>query len=48
MTSPTVSLLELTRSLQDEIHAAIVALCGIPIGSIDVTVDQAELSPKRN
>ncbi len=47
VTSPTVSLLELTRSLQDEIHAAIVALCGIPIGSIDVTVDQAELSPNR-
>ena len=47
VTSPTVSLLELTHSLQDEIHAAIVALCGVPIGSIDVTVDQAELPPKR-
>ena len=48
VTSPTVSLLELTQSLQDEIHAAIVALCGVSIGSIDVTVDQAELPPKRN
>lgn len=48
VTSPTVSLLELTHSLQDEIHAAIVALCGVSIGSIDVTVDQAELPPKRN
>ena len=47
VTSPTASLLELTHSLQDEIHAAIVALCGVPIGSIDVTVDQAELPPKR-
>ena len=48
VTSPTVSLLELTHSLQNEIHAAITALCGMPIGSIDVTVDQAELPPKRN
>ena len=48
VTSPTVSLLELTHSLQNEIHAAIAALCGMPIGSIDVTVDQAELPPKRN
>lgn len=48
VTSPTVSLLELTHSLQDEIHAAIVAFCGVSIGSIDVTVDQAELPPKRN
>ncbi|MBR6039062.1 MAG: alkaline shock response membrane anchor protein AmaP [Clostridia bacterium] len=48
VTSPTVSLLKLTHSLQDEIHAAIVALCGVSIGSIDVTVDQAELPPKRN
>lgn len=47
VTSPTVSLLELTHSLQDEIHAAIVALCGVSIGSIDVTVDQAEFPPKR-
>ena len=47
VTSPTVSLLELTHSLQDEIHAAIVALCGIPIGSIDVTVDQTELLSKK-
>ena len=47
VTSPTVSLLELTHSLQDEIRAAIVALCGVSIGSIDVTVDQAELPPKR-
>lgn len=47
VTFPTVSLLELTHSLQEEIHAAIAALCGVPIGSIDVTVDQAELPPKR-
>ena len=47
VTSPTVSLLELTHSLQNEIHEEIVALCGVPIGSIDVTVDQAELPPKR-
>ena len=48
VTSPTVSLLELTHSLQEEIHASILALCGTPIGSIDVTIDQAELPPKRN
>lgn len=47
VTSPTVSLLELTHTIQDEIDAAILAFCGIAVGSIDVTIDQAELPPKR-
>ena len=47
ITSPTASLLELTHSLQKEIDTAIRTICGTEIGSIDVTVDQAELSPKR-
>ena len=47
MTSPTVSLLELTHSLQDEIHAAILSLCGMSIGNIDVTIDQADVPSKR-
>ena len=45
--SPEVSLLEMTHSLQDEINTAIIAYCGTSVGSIDVTIDQAELPPKR-
>jgi uncharacterized alkaline shock family protein YloU len=47
VTAPTVSLYEITHSLQDEIHAAIQSICGVSIGTIDVTVDQAELLPNR-
>ena len=41
-TSPAVSLLELTRSLQSEIAAQILAICGVSIGRVDVTVDQTD------
>lgn len=47
VTKPTVSLLELTHSLQEDIDTAIRTTCGTEIGSIDVTVDQAEVPPKR-
>ena len=47
VTAPTVSLLEVTHSLQDEIHAAIRTFCGTDVGTVDVTIDQAELPPKR-
>ena len=47
ITSPTVSLLELTHSLQEEIGTSIRTICGTEVGSIDVTVDQAELPPRR-
>ena len=48
VTAPTVSLLEMTHALQDEINAAILAFCGTVIGSVDVTIDQAEISPKKS
>lgn len=47
VTVPTASLLELTHRLQDEINQAILTLCGTNVGSVDVTIDQAELPPKR-
>lgn len=40
--SPAVSLLELTRTLQNEIAASVLAVCGVAIGSVDVTVDQTD------
>ena len=48
ITSPTASLYEITHSLQEEINTTIRSICGVEIGSIDVTVDQAEIPPKRN
>lgn len=42
VTAPTVSLLTMTHALQDEIAACIRDVCGVPIGRIDVTVDQTE------
>jgi hypothetical protein len=47
VTAPTVSLLEMTHTLQDEIDAAILSFCGTKVGRVDVTVDQAEIPPKR-
>ncbi len=41
-TSPANSLLELTRTLQNEIAAHILSVCGVAIGSVDVTVDQTD------
>ncbi len=41
-TSPAVSLLALTHALQEEIAAQILAVCGVTIGSVDVTVDQTD------
>ena len=45
-TSPAVSLLTFTHMLQDEIASRILAVCGVPIGSVDVTVDQTDESEK--
>ena len=47
VTAPTVSLLEMTHTLQDEINASILAFCGTAVGSVDVTVDQAVVPPKK-
>ena len=47
VTAPTVSLLELTHTLQDEIRTAIREICGTEVGSVNVTVDQTEIPPKR-
>lgn len=45
-TAPTVSLLELTYALQSEISARVLEVCGAPIGSVDVRVEQTETEPK--
>lgn len=47
VTAPTVSLVELTRALQNLIRSSIEETCGTAIGDVDVTVDQAELQPKK-
>lgn len=47
VTSPTVSLLELTHALQDMIRDAILSLCGTEVAIIDVTVDQADTPQKK-
>ena len=41
-TAPTISLLEFTHILQDQIAARILTVCGVPIGIVDVTVDQTD------
>ena len=48
VTAPTVSLIEMTHTLQNGIHSAILEICGTEIGSVNVTIDQAELPPKRS
>ena len=45
--APTVSLVELTRALQELIRNAIKEACGVSVGEVDVTVDQAEIPPKK-
>ncbi len=47
VTAPTVSLLELTHTLQDMIRDAILTLCGTEVAVVDVTVDQTEAPSKR-
>ena len=42
VTSPTGSLYQLTHALQEEIAAAVLSVCGVPIGQVDVTVDQTD------
>lgn len=42
VTKPTVSLVELTHTLQDAIDAHIRTVCGVAVGRIDVTVDQTD------
>lgn len=46
VTAPTGSLLELTHALQSEIGARILEVCGVPIGTVDVRVDQTDEEPK--
>ncbi len=46
-TSPTVSLVELTRTLQEEVTARITEVCGTSVGLVDVTVDQTDTAHKR-
>ena len=47
VTPPTVSLPEMTHSLEDAIAASILQICGTAIGSVDVTVDQTDNPSKR-
>ena len=47
VTAPTVSLVELTRTLQNMIRSSIAEICGTSVGDVDVTVDQADLQPKK-
>ena len=42
VTSPTVSLLELTHTLQDDVASRIQEICGVSVGRVDVTVDQTD------
>lgn len=46
VTSPTVSLVELTRVLQAAISTAVSEICGTAVGDVNVTVDQAEIQSK--
>jgi len=46
VTSPTVSLLELTYALQNAISKRILEVCGTPIGTVDVRVDQTDAEQK--
>lgn len=48
VTSPTVSLVELTRALQESINASVTEICGTAVGDVNVTVDQAEIPPKKS
>lgn len=48
VTAPTVSLVDMTHALQNEIHAAILDACGTPVGSVNVTIDQTDLPAKRS
>lgn len=48
VSSPAISLLELTHALQDTIASAISEYCGTAIGIINVTVDQAEIPPRQS
>lgn len=48
VTAPTVSLVEMTHTLQNEIHTAILETCGTEVGSVNVTIDQTELPSKRS
>ena len=45
--APTASLVESTRALQERIRNAITDACGVPVGEVNVTVDQAEIPPKK-
>lgn len=47
VSSPTVSLMELTHDLQERISTSVTEICGTPVGLVDVTVDQAEPAPKK-
>ena len=42
ITAPSVSLIEITRALQETVAAALRDLCGTEIGTVDVTVDQTD------
>ena len=39
--APSASLLEMTHALQDAVASNIRTLCGVAVGRVDVTVDQA-------
>jgi hypothetical protein len=47
VTSPTVSLVKMTRTLQNEVSTMIEEICGTSVGLVDVTVDQTDAAQKR-
>lgn len=46
VTSPEVSLLTVTHALQEEIAVRVREICGVSVGTVDVTVDQTDEPPK--
>ncbi len=47
VTAAAVSLVEITHVLEDAAKEAILAQCGIPIGIVDITVDQTDAPSKK-
>ena len=46
--SPTVSLLELSHALQNDITSYIRDVCGVSVGKVDITIDQTDLPDRQS
>ncbi len=46
-TPPELSLVEITHALENAIAAELLQICGATVGTVYVTVDQPEKTPKR-